>query len=153
MEIIFSRILSVPIGGPPNGILVAPNKFANHWNANRDWSFRNLVGATKIPFGGPPMGTFRIREKIISIEMGCFVILYNWGFEPFSVLFLSFRAIGVFYNWVCMHMESCNKSRSKKSLCKRIQIITVRNVSVADIHFNHTTNRDRIKIKKILHDP
>ena len=84
MEIIFSRILSVPIGGPPNGILVAPNKFANHWNANRDWSFRNLVGATKIPFGGPPMGTLRIREKIISIEMGCFVTLYisswflNW---------------------------------------------------------------------------
>ena len=80
-------------------------------------------------------------------------MFYNWGFEPFSVLFLSFRAIGVFYNWVCMHMESCNKSRSKKSLCKRIQIITVRNVSVADIHFNHTTNRDRIKIKKFLHDP
>ena len=26
IEIIFSRILSVPIGGPSNGILVAPNK-------------------------------------------------------------------------------------------------------------------------------
>ena len=35
-----------------------------------------LFGATKIPFGGPPMGTLRIREKIISIEMGCFVTLY-----------------------------------------------------------------------------
>ena len=40
-----------------------------------------LFGATKIPFEGPPMGTLRIREKIISIKMGCPVTVYiiqNW---------------------------------------------------------------------------
>ena len=53
-----------PIGGPPNGILVAPNKFVNHCNVNRDWSFRYLFGATKIPFGGPPIGdTQNLREN------------------------------------------------------------------------------------------
>ena len=35
-----------------------------------------LFGATKIPFEGPPMGTLRIREKIISIKMGCPVTVY-----------------------------------------------------------------------------
>ena len=47
------------------------------WNLNEPLNNNlTVVGATKIPFGGPPMGTLRIREKIISIEMGCFVTLY-----------------------------------------------------------------------------
>ena len=47
MEIIFSRILSVPIGGPPNGILVAPNKFVKKEKINHD----RLFGAIQNPFG------------------------------------------------------------------------------------------------------
>ena len=39
--------------------------------------FANLFGATKIPMGVLRLGTLRIREKIISIEMGCSDTLYN----------------------------------------------------------------------------
>ena len=39
--------------------------------------FANLFGATKIPMGVLRLGTLRIREKIISIEMGCSVTLYK----------------------------------------------------------------------------
>ena len=40
-----------------------------------------LFGATKIPMGSSDLGTLRIQEKIISIEMDCLVTLYNLGFE------------------------------------------------------------------------
>ena len=36
-----------------------------------------LFGATKIPMGVLRLGTLRIREKIISIEMDCLVTLYT----------------------------------------------------------------------------
>ena len=58
MEIIFSRILSVPIGGPPNGILVAPNKFVIGF----EMCFR--IGLTN----------HELFLRIISIEMGCLVL-------------------------------------------------------------------------------
>ena len=40
------------------------------------YSFANWFGATKIPMGVLRLGTLRIREKIISIEMGSPVTLY-----------------------------------------------------------------------------
>ena len=37
-----------------------------------------LFGATKIPMGSSDLGTLRIQEKIISIEMDCLVTLYRF---------------------------------------------------------------------------
>ena len=44
---------------------------------NHDRSF----WATEIPMWVIRLGTLSIREKIISIEMGCPGTLYNWVFE------------------------------------------------------------------------
>ena len=65
IEIIFSRILSVPKRRTPKQI--------------RDWSIRyenSFQNQSRICLGVLRLGTLRIREKIISIEMGCSVTLY-----------------------------------------------------------------------------
>ena len=77
-----------PVGGPPNGILVAQTNSRKKEKTNHD----RLFGATKIPFEGPPMGTLRIREKIISIKMGCPVTVYKMSKNVSLILFSHIRA-------------------------------------------------------------
>ena len=84
MEIIFSRILSQN-EGPPNGILVASNKVVNH-------ECRIVIGLSRICLDLPKfrlrvlrLETLRIREKIISIEMGRSITLYNLFFMAFLI--------------------------------------------------------------------
>ena len=81
IENIFSRILSVPERRTSKQIRDWSELFRNEFSY-RLWLvffyfFANLFGATKIPMGVLRLGTLRIREKIISIEMGCPVTLYK----------------------------------------------------------------------------
>ena len=73
IEIIFSWILSVPERRTPHRNFGSPKQTVV---IGLFYIFANLFGATKIPMGVLRLGTLRIQEKIISIEMDCLVTLY-----------------------------------------------------------------------------
>ena len=63
-------------GGPPNGILVAPNKFVKDQSRLDIQDSRICSRLPKFRLRVLPLRKLRIREKIISLEMGCSVTLY-----------------------------------------------------------------------------
>ena len=70
----FSRILSVPSRRTSNRNFGSPKQIREKIEKT---NHSRLFEATKIPMGVLRLGTLRIREKTISIEMGCSVTLYN----------------------------------------------------------------------------
>ena len=65
-----------PNEGPPNGILVGPNKFVKDQSRFDIHDSRICSRLPKFRLGIIRLETLRIREKIISIEMGFSVTLY-----------------------------------------------------------------------------